>query len=442
MEHINVKTFYEKSSKSPLIYENSDKIVKVTGVIHKIREMSGFSFVILRTGRDLIQCIYSQDTSHVCLNSIEEGCSVIVEGKVVTTERVTNGFEIYMLDVKVLSRPAEMLPLVINKKKLNITLDTNLNFRPISLRNPHERAVFKIQEGIARGFREYLLKQGFTEIRTPKIVFAGAEGGADIFNLDYFGKQVFLTQSPQFYKQTMVGVFDRVFEIAPVYRAEKHNTSRHLNEYISMDLEMGFIKSFTDIMEMEAVMLKFTFNLLKEEYSKELKLLEAEMPEIKDIPVMKFMEAKKIIENSYKKRITDFHDFEPEEEQMICDYVKKNFNSELVFITHYPSSKRPFYAMDDREDPEYTLSFDLLFRGLEVTTGGQRIHDYNELVDKMKKRAMNTESFESYLMIHKYGIPPHGGLGIGLERLTMKLLRLTNIRYASLFPRDINRVTP
>jgi nondiscriminating aspartyl-tRNA synthetase len=436
----------EKQSESTIevseLNQHAGEIVKINGVIHKIREMSGFAFIILRTKRKLLQCVYSEDKAEFGLNTVTEGCAVMAEGEVVVDSRVQNGAEIHLINIEVLSRPAESLPIVINKKKLDISLDTNLTYRPISLRNPNERAIFKIQEGIARGFREYLLKQKFTEIRSPKIVFAGAEGGANIFKLDYFGKQVYLAQSPQFYKQMMVGAFERVFEIAPVYRAEKHNTSRHLNEYTSMDLEMGFINDFTDIMQMETGMLKYTFRLLEEEYNNELNLLDVKVPRIETIPVVKFMDAKETISREYNRKIADYYDFEPEEEQLLCDYAKKNYNSDLIFVTHYPSAKRPFYAMDDRNDPNYTLSFDLLYNGLEITTGGQRIHDYNEQVEKMLKLGMNPAEFESYLMLHKYGIPPHGGLGAGLERLTMKFLGLGNVRSASLFPRDINRVTP
>ena len=418
------------------------QVVKVKGMVHKIREMSDFAFIILRTKRDLIQCVYSKDKAQFDLSDICEETGLLVEGEVVADERATIGFEIQMHDVKVLSKPKELLPIIINKKALDVSLDVNLNNRPISLRNPRERAIFKVQEGIARGFREYLQSKDFTEIHTPKIVFAGAEGGANIFKLDYFGKKVFLTQSPQFYKQMMVGVFERVFEIADVYRAEKHDTSRHINEYISMDLEMGFINSFVDIMNIETGILKYIMNLLEEEYSNEIKLLNVTLPKIEEIPSMKFMDAKKIITDVYKKKITDYHDFEPEEEQLIGEYAKKQYNSDFMFITHYPSAKRPFYAMDDKNDPGFTLSFDLIYNGLEVTTGGQRIHDYDEQVKKMTERDMNIDDFESYLMIHKHGMPPHGGLGAGLERLTAKLLGYTNVRNATLFPRDINRVTP
>lgn len=424
------------------LHQYAGKVVKISGTIHKIREMSEFAFVILRTRRELLQCVHASDRAQCGLVTIVEGSAVTVEGMVVLDSRVTNGVEIHIVNIEVLSKPAGSLPIVINKKKLDISLDTNLTYRPISLRNPHERAIFKVQEGIARGFRECLLKQNFTEIRTPKIVFAGAEGGANIFKLDYFGKQVYLAQSPQFYKQTMVGVFERVFEVAPVYRAEKHNTSRHLNEYVSLDFEMGFIKDFTEIMQMEIKVLKYVFHLLETEYSNELELLNVKVPHIDSIPAVKFMDAKSIIANEYNRKITDYYDFEPEEEQLLCEHAKKKFNSDFIFVTHYPSSKRPFYAMDDKNDPNYTLSFDLLYNGLEVTTGGQRIHDYDEQIEKMIRRGMNPEEFESYLMIHKYGIPPHGGLGAGLERLTMKLLGLNNVRSGCLFPRDMNRVTP
>lgn len=425
---------------------HENQVIAIAGYIHRIREMTGFSFVILRTARDVVQCIYAPEFSDYRWDdSITENTCVKVTGKVVasTDAKGNKRYEVQIHNVEVLSRPKELSPIVINKKQLdNVPLDTNLNMRPLTLRNPKERAIFKLQEGIARGFREFLTAEAFTEVHTPKIVFAGAEGGANIFKLDYFGKQVYLTQSPQFYKQALVGVYERVFEIGPVFRAEHHDTSRHLNEYISMDFEMGYIDSFYDVMNMETGALKYILALLKREYAKELDLLQVKMPEITEIPVIRFKDAKDIIVGKYKKKITDFNDFEPEEEQLMCRYAQENFGSDFIFVTHYPSKKRPFYAMDDPEDPEYTISFDLLFRGMEITTGGQRIHDYDMQVEKMRSRGMKVEDFESYLMFHKYGAPPHGGLGLGLERLTMNLLGFKNVRYTSMFPRDINRVTP
>jgi len=416
--------------------------IQLHGYIYKIREMSGFAFIILRTKHSLIQCLHSPEKAKFLIGDISEGSSVIFTGEVVSEPRSKTGAEIHLTDVEILSSPLEAPPVVINGKEISASLETLLDFRPLTLRNEKEHAIFKIQEGLSRGFREYLTKNKFTEIHTPKIVFAGAEGGANIFKLGYFGNEAFLTQSPQFYKQCLVGVYERVFEIAPVFRAEKHDTSRHLNEYISCDFEMGFIDSFVDIMEMETALLKYTFDLIENEYTYEKELLKVQIPKIEGIPSMKFMEAKQILAEKLGYQVTDYEDFEPEEEKLICNYIKKEFNCEFVFITHYPSSKRPFYAMDDPTDTKYTLSFDLLFRGLEVTTGGQRINNYLQQVEKMNSRGMVIEGFESYLMAHKYGLPPHGGLGIGLERLTMKLLNQQNIRLSSMFPRDTGRLIP
>ena len=428
-------------------FKNHDgEEVVISGYVHRIREMTGFAFVIIRTTEDLVQCVYAPEFSDYRLDEklCEEAC-VKITGKVVSSKdaKGNDRYELQIHDVKILSLPAEVLPIVINKKTLDgVLLNTILDYRPVSLRNPYQRAIFKLQEGIARGFREYLMKNDFTEIRSPKINYAGAEGGTNVFKLDYFGKQVYLAQSPQLYKQALVGVYRRVFEIGPVFRAEHHDTSRHLNEYTSMDFEMGFINGFEDIMNMETGALKYIMNLLKTEYAKEVEILHADIPEITEIPTIKFADAKKLIIEKFKYKPSDMKDFDPEEESLLGKYAKKELNSDFLFVTHYPSIKRPFYTMDDPENPEYTLSFDLLFRGLEITSGGQRVHDYHEQVEKMKRCGVNPEDFETYLMLHKYGAPPHGGLGLGLERLTMHLLGFRNVREATMFPRDINRVTP
>ncbi|MBO5228762.1 MAG: aspartate--tRNA(Asn) ligase [Lachnospiraceae bacterium] len=416
--------------------------VTLHGSIYKIRKMKGFAFVLLRTMNEVLQCVYSEEWSRFQLEMLKEESTVIIIANVCAEERSRMGFELRLLEVEVLSEPAEELPVVINNKVVDTSIENLLNFRPIILRNEKQRAIFKLQEGVARGFRTFLESEGFTEIHSPKIVKEGAEGGANIFKLDYFGKEAYLAQSPQFYKQMMVGVFERVFEIAPVFRAEKHDTSRHLNEYISVDFEMGYIESFEEIMQTETAMLKFAFTYLKENYEKELTILNVNVPVIEHIPAISFGEAKGILERECGRKVTDWEDFEPAEEKLLSEYIYKTMGSEFVFVTHYPSSKRPFYAMESRENSEVTESFDLFFRGLEVTTGGQRIHGYSEQVAKMERRGMNTELFESYLMMHKYGTPPHGGLGLGLERFVSRLLELENVRYASLFPRDINRLFP
>jgi len=422
--------------------EYEGKEIRMNGAVHTIRHMGEVAFIILRKSRGLVQCVYEAGITDFDIRELKEESAVEVMGVVKAEERAPQGFEIRLKEIRVLSRPAEPLPLAVSKWKLNTSLETKLSLRPISLRNVRERAKFKIQEGIVRGFRDYLLSRDFTEIRTPKIVARGAEGGSNVFKLEYFNKKAELGQSPQFYKQTMVGVYDRVFEAAPVFRAEKHNTTRHLNEYTSLDFEMGYIDSFRDVMDMETGMLQYVMKLLEQDYKKELDMLGVTLPEVGRIPAVRFDQAKELVSRKYDRKIRNPYDLEPEEELLIGRYFQEEYGSDFVFVTHYPSKKRPFYAMDDPADPRFTLSFDLLFRGLEVTTGGQRIHDYREITDKMEKRGMDPEDIASYLMIFKYGVPPHGGLGIGLERLTMRLLDEQNVREASLFPRDVTRLEP
>lgn len=422
--------------------EYEGKEIRMNGAVHTIRHMGEVAFVILRKSRGLVQCVYEAGITDFDIRELKEESAVEVMGVVKAEERAPQGFEIRLKEIRVLSRPAEPLPLAVSKWKLNTSLETKLSLRPISLRNVRERAKFKIQEGIVRGFRDYLLSRDFTEIRTPKIVARGAEGGSNVFKLEYFNKKAELGQSPQFYKQTMVGVYDRVFEAAPVFRAEKHNTTRHLNEYTSLDFEMGYIDSFRDVMDMETGMLQYVMKLLEQDYKKELDMLGVTLPEVGRIPAVRFDQAKELVSRKYDRKIRNPYDLEPEEELLIGRYFQEEYGSDFVLVTHYPSKKRPFYAMDDPADPRFTLSFDLLFRGLEVTTGGQRIHDYREITAKMEKRGMDPEDIASYLMIFKYGMPPHGGLGIGLERLTMRLLDEQNVREASLFPRDVTRLEP
>lgn len=416
--------------------------VRVNGAVHTIRDMGNIAFIILRKREGLVQCVYEEGVSKFSLKDLKEAATVEVTGVVVESEKAPNGIEIRLGELKVLSEPAEPMPLAVSKWKLNTSLEAKLNYRPISLRNIRERAKFKIQEGIVRGFRDFLYREGFTEIHTPKIGARSAEGGANMFRLDYFHRPAVLQQSPQFYKQMMVGVFDRVFETGPVFRAEKHNTKRHLNEYTSLDFEMGYIDGFEDLMAMETGFLQFTMKLLKEEYSKELKILGIELPQTEKIPAVRFDEIKKLVSEKYERKIRNPFDLEPEEESLISRYAKEEWDADFVFVTHYPTKKRPFYAMEDPQDPTYTLSFDLLFRGMEITTGGQRIHDYSQLLAKMEKRGMTEEGMEQYLSAFKHGMPPHGGLGIGLERLTMKLVGEDNVRETTLFPRDMSRLEP
>lgn len=422
--------------------EMAGQEVRVSGAVHAIRDMGNVAFVILRKREGLLQCVFEEGVSKFDLKDLREADTVEVTGVLTESVKAPGGIEIHLSELKILSEPEEPMPLAINKWKLNTSLEAKLNYRPISLRNIRERAKFKIQEGIVRGFRDFLYQEGFTEIHTPKIGARSAEGGANMFRLDYFHRPAVLQQSPQFYKQMMVGVFDRVFETGPVFRAEKHNTKRHLNEYTSLDFEMGYIDGFEDLMAMETGFLQYTMELLGRDYSRELKILGVELPKTDQIPAVRFDEIKRLVSEKYGRKIRNPFDLEPEEETLISRYAKEEWDADFVFVTHYPTKKRPFYAMEDPEDSTYTLSFDLLFRGMEITTGGQRIHDYDQLMAKMEKRGMTEEGMEQYLSAFKHGMPPHGGLGIGLERLTMKLVGEDNVRETTLFPRDMSRLEP
>ena len=432
-EDISVKTLLETP-------EGTE--VKLEGAVHIIRDMGEVAFVILRKSEGLVQCVYEEGSVDFPLKDLKEESAVAVTGTVKKEDRAPGGVEVRLQTITVLSEPTEPMPLAVNKWKMNTSLEAMLNMRPIALRNVRERAKFRIQEGVVRAFRDFLHSQGFTEIHTPKIGAKGAEGGANIFKLEYFHRPAVLAQSPQFYKQMLVGVFDRVFEVGPVFRAEKHNTKRHLNEYTSLDFEMGYIDSFEEIMAMETGFLQYAVALLQKDYAKELQILKVQLPKVDKIPAVRFDKAKELVSEKYNRKIRNPYDLEPEEEALIGRYFKEEYDADFVFVTHYPSKKRPFYAMDDPSDEKFTLSFDLLFHGLEVTTGGQRIHDYDQLKAKIAARGMEEEGMEQYLDTFKHGMPPHGGLGIGLERLTMQLLGEENVREACLFPRDLNRLEP
>ena len=442
MEFITGLKQQEEAELEDLLKAEEGTTIILEGAVHSIRDMGEIAFVILRKREGLIQTVWEEGKTDMELSEIREGDYIHVTGQIKDEERAPHGKEVRLSTIRHLSHVSCPLPLPIDKWKLNTSLEAKLDRRSLSLRNIRERARFRIQEGIVRGFRDFLYEQGFTEIHTPKIGAKSAEGGANMFRLSYFHRPAVLQQSPQLYKQMMVGVFDRVFETGPVFRAEKHNTRRQLNEYTSLDFEMGYIHSFLDICAMETGFLQYTMNLLEKEYSKELKLLNITLPDVEKIPYVRFDEAKRLVSEKYNRKIRNPFDLEPEEEELIGKYFKEEYNADFVFVTHYPSKKRPFYAMDDPEDTRYTLSFDLLYHGLEITTGGQRIHDLSMLEEKIQEKGMTEEGLEQYLDAFRFGMPPHGGLGIGLERLTMQLLGEDNVREACLFPRDMSRLEP
>lgn len=425
-----------------LINELQTKIgakVKIQGWIHRVRNLGKIAFVILRDRSGLVQCVVN--TKEIGIKGIKLESVVEIIGEVSENEGVEKGVEVLVKEMNIISEVKDDLPIEINKEEIEANLDTVLNNRVLSLRNPRVNAVFKIQAALAQGFSSFLKGQGFTEVFTPKIVAEGTEGGTELFEVKYFDKKAYLAQSPQFYKQMMVGAgYERVFETGHVYRAESHDTQRHVNEFVSLDLEMGFIQDERDIMKLETELLKYTFSYIKEECREELKLLNVNMPEIKgEIPSMRLQGAIELLKEKYNK--TDLErDIDPEGEKLIYKYAKEELGSEFIFLTHYPMSKRPMYTMPAEDG--LTHSFDLIFRGLEITTGGQRIHNYEQLINSIASRGMNPDSFNNYLEVFKYGMPPHGGLAIGLERLTAQLIGLSNVREATLFTRDRFRIKP
>lgn len=428
--------------KRDLVIELSNYInskVNIQGWIYKVRKLKSISFIILRDRSGLVQCVV--DNSNFDISNLKVESVVSISGIVKASNNKLNSFEILVEELEIINNAIDELPIEINKQNLECNLDTMLNNRVLSLRHPKINAIFKVQNVIVNGFREFLNKEGFTEINTPKIVKEGAEGGADLFEVKYFENKAYLATSPQFYKQMMVAAgFERVYEVGHAYRAEEHNTNRHLNEYVSMDLEMGFINDEKDIMNLEEQLLKYILTKLNNECVECFKLLEVSIPEIKEsIPRIDFNEALIILKEEYNKNDLE-GDLDPEAEKLIYKYVKEKYNSDFVFLTNYPRKKRPMYTMPFGE--EGTHSFDLLFKGIEITTGGQRIHEYEKLIENIKYKGLNPEEYESYLEGFKYGMPKHGGLAIGLERITARLLELENVREATLFTRDRKRLIP
>lgn len=427
---------------------NIGREVTFIGFVQNIRVLSWGGFLILRLPNYLVQVVLNDKTAGPSPNSIPVEASIRVRGRLRSASLKDRALdpsdvELEAAMLEIVSAPsAGPLPMDTTKKQINASFNTILDLRPLSLRHPRERAVFRIQASIFNQFGAYLSENGFTRICTPKLVFSGAEGGANVFDLDYFGKTAYLAQSPQFYKQMMVGVFGRVFEEAPVFRAEKHNTSRHLNEYVSLDLEMQLDHSYVELMQVEANVLDSILNYLQGICDRDLSLLEVDVPKLDSITMIEFEEVHEITYNESGVDYRREDDLAPEEEKLICEYAKREWNADFVFVTHYPSAKRPFYAMDDPDRTESTLSFDLLFRGMEITTGGQRLHRYEDYVAKMSNRGMDCAAYEPYLQTFRYGMPPHGGFGFGLERFTARLCGIDNIKACSLFPRDMGRLTP
>lgn len=435
-----------------LISQTPEKIgekVKINGWVNNRRDHGKITFIDIWDRSGSIQTVVIPDAkeAHGEAKEVRVGFALEIEGLVkerpggARNEKITTGsVELEVEKIRIMSKPAVELPIDLGEADLNVQLETLLNHRTLTLRHEKVRAIFAIYAEIVRAYSDSLRASGFLEIKTPKILSQASEGGANFFKIKYFNQDAFLAQSPQFYKQAGVSIFERVFEVGPVFRAEPHYTSRHVNEYVSLDAEMGFIDGMEDVMKQLEKTLADVMQAVRENQQGALEKYEAEVPEVKIIPRMKLTEALEIMEREFGKKMETV-DIDPEGEKLICDWVKKKYGSDFVFLTHYPSAIRPFYAMPST-DPQYTETFDLLFRGVEIATGGQRQHDYEELLSAIKKREMKPEDFKHYLDIFRYGIPPHGGWGLGSERIAQKILGLKNIKEAVLFPRDVKRIVP
>ena len=423
------------------------KDVKISGWVTGIRDHGKVAFLVLADRTAEVQAVASGDYNETALPAAQElGEQYVVEvlGEVkerpekMKRDEVNGDVEFGIKEITVLSKAAE-LPFDLSAE---LNLDTHLDNLPLTLRTPKSKAIFKVQSEILKAYRAYLGTQGFTEFQSPKLVGDDAEGGANTFSFEYFGdKRAHLATSPQLYKQIMVGVFERVFSVGNVFRAEKHSTSRHLNEYTSMDLEMGFIKDYKDVANLVSDVMRHIVEHLKTTCEAEFKLLDAELPLAPaEFPMMKLKEAQELIKKETGEDTVGEPDLEPEQERWLCTYAKENLGSDFIYITHYPVSKRPMYTFEDPADPGFTGSFDLLFKRVEIISGGQRRHEYDNLVEGIKMKGLDPAKFSYYLQAFKYGMPPHGGIGLGLERLTAKFLNLANVKEATLFPRDMNRI--
>ena len=426
--------------------EHSGKEVSISGWVDIRRDQGKLIFFDFRdiTGKVQGVILPNAKDAHAVGSTLRPEWVVEVKGKVnprpeknIQKDKMNGDIELEILEIKVLGAAKE-LPF---QKEEDVNIDTHLDNLPLTLRKAKYTAIFRIQAHIVKAFRDFFSKEGFVEFQAPKLIGDDAEGGANSFDVTYFKHIAHLAQSPQLYKQIMVGVFERVFTVGNVYRAEKHSTTRHLNEYTSMDIEMGFIKDHYDIMNIENGFLSYLSEILSKNCSEEFKMLGATIPNVpSDIPKLTLREAQVLITKETGKDCTNEPDLEPEHERWLCEYAKNTFDSDFIFVTNFPTAKRPFYTYRDEKDPTYTKGFDLLFRGVEITTGAQRIHDYDALVSSMQEKKLDTEKFSYYLQAFKSGMPPHGGFGLGLERLTAKLLGIENVKEAALFPRDMNRI--
>jgi len=429
------------------ISSHIDKEILIKGWLHKTRKLGGLNFINVRDRSGLVQVLVEDKEEQEKLRGMQIGTVLTIEGSVVKDERAPSGAEIHEPKVTVEVPVTETPPIEIDKPidHKSENHDTLFENRALNLRNLNEQKIFRVRALVNKYIREFLVENEFIEIQTPKLLAGATEGGAEVFKLDYFGKEATLAQSPQFYKQMMVGVFERVFEIGPAFRAEPSMTSRHVSETTMLDIEMGFIESHDDVLKMTENLVNYVINKLWDNHEELLKPLNATRPKLAEsYPRISVAEVHELYEKETGEKLADKTDLIPAEERFICDYSKKKYGSEAVFVTEFPIEVMKFYHMQNPDDPKTVMWADLLFRGLELATAPQREHNHDKMIQQLKDAGLDPEhpGFKYYLQGFKYGLPPHGGFGFGIDRFVQKIVGLDNIKEATLFPRDLNRLSP
>lgn len=417
--------------------------VRVAGWLQQQRRLSRVTFIVLRDGTGLAQIVVEDSSQRRALAELDPETVLELEGDAVATPEAPGGMELHRPVVRVVAAPAEPPPVELRRPRLKERLPTILDHAPVALRHPRERSKQALAAACVAGFRKTLDGLGFMEIQTPKLVSSASEGGANVFRVDYFGREAYLSQSPQLYKQIMVGVFERVYETGPAFRAEPHETARHLAEYVSLDAELGFIDDHHTVMRFARAAIAGMVDEARRRAAGAVALLDANLPMVPDeIPSLHFAEAQEMIERSTARRVVGEPDLAPADERWVGEWGRRELHSDFVFIVGYPMEKRPFYTHPDPGRPGYSNSFDLIFRGVEVITGGQRLHHHEDYVSVLADRGLEPAPFDGYLQAFRFGMPPHGGFAIGLERWVAQLVGAANIRETTLFPRDRSRLTP
>lgn len=421
--------------------------VSISGWVHTLRDQGSIKFLILRDISGLVQCVVTRDNAEAfeTAGKLSAESVVKISGEVKEEKQAPGGVEVKVKEVEVLSKSDPELPIPVIEKSGNETeQQTRLDWRWIDLRKPEKALIFKVWTRMEQAFRDYCLSNGFIEIHSPKTVVTSTESGSELFEINYFDKKAYLAQSPQLYKQmAMAAGFEKVFEVGPVFRANPSFTSRHDTEFTMYDIEMSFIESHQDLMKEEEKMMAAIFQAVKDKYGEEIKKVYGQEVVVPAIPFPKLtlQEAKKILADLSIPNERG-EDLSPEEERAIAQYIKENFDHDFVFIHEWPASVRAFYSMKLESDPTLTKSFDLLYKGLEITSGAQREHRFDKLTEQIKEKGFALKPFESYLNFFKFGCPPHGGFAPGPSRILMKILGLNNVREVTYLYRGVNRLTP